>query len=84
MVMGDNSCYRGCGFESLHRILDGHFFIDLLKIALFVCLFEKTKKRPGMANFKKQLEYMGSNFGAVGRLVTSDTGDPHFESSNLA
>ena len=37
-----------------------------------------------MANFKKQLEYMGSNFGAVGRLVTSDTGDPHFESSNLA
>ena len=45
MVMGDNSCYRGCGFESLHRILDGHFFIDLLKIALFVCLKKRKRGR---------------------------------------
>ena len=32
MVMGDNSCLRSCGFESWHRILDGHdtFHIDLL------------------------------------------------------
>ena len=23
-VMGDDSCLRGCGFESQHCILDGH------------------------------------------------------------
>ena len=27
VVMCDDSCLRGCGFESQHRILDGHFFI---------------------------------------------------------
>ena len=26
VVIGGDSCYEGCGFESLHRILDGHFF----------------------------------------------------------
>ena len=26
MVMGDNSCLRGRGFESQCRILGGHFF----------------------------------------------------------
>ena len=25
MVMGDDSCSKGCGFESQHHILDGHF-----------------------------------------------------------
>ena len=25
VVMGGDSCYRGRGFESWHRILDGHF-----------------------------------------------------------
>ena len=33
MVMGDNSCSEGRGFESRRRILDGHmdiFHIDLL------------------------------------------------------
>ena len=24
MVMGDDSCSRGCGFDSRRRILDGH------------------------------------------------------------
>ena len=26
VVMGGDSCSEGCGFESQHRILDGHFF----------------------------------------------------------
>ena len=37
MVMGDDSCSRGCGFESRHHILDGyfsHWFVG--KIVLFV------------------------------------------------
>ena len=25
MVMGGDSCSKGCGFESQHHILDGHF-----------------------------------------------------------
>ena len=32
MVMGDDSCSKGCGFESRRRILDGNldiFYIDL-------------------------------------------------------
>ena len=26
VVMGGDSCFEGCRFESQHRILDGHFF----------------------------------------------------------
>ena len=36
VVMGGDSCSEGCGFESQHQILDGHFFT-------YFCLFEKTK-----------------------------------------
>ena len=25
MFMGGDSCYKGCGFESQYRILDGYF-----------------------------------------------------------
>ena len=40
MVMGGDSCSKGCGFESRHQcILDGHFHINLLQN-----LFEKTEK----------------------------------------
>ena len=44
VVMGDDSCLRGCGFEFLRHILDGidifsHFFV---KIVLF---FEKTENK---------------------------------------
>ena len=27
VVMGDDSCVKGCGFKSLHYILDGHLDI---------------------------------------------------------
>ena len=33
MVMGDDSCSRGCGFESQRHILDGH--LDIFNINLF-------------------------------------------------
>ena len=44
MVMGADSCSRGCGFESKRHILDGHdiFHIDLLQV--LYCLFEKDQK----------------------------------------
>ena len=46
VVMGDDSCLKGCVFKSRRRILDGHFdifHIDLL-YRLF-CLFEKAKNK---------------------------------------
>ena len=30
VVMGGGSCSEGCGFESRHHILDGHFHILVL------------------------------------------------------
>ena len=37
VVMGGNSCTDGCGFESQHHILDGHFsHVFGVKIVMFV------------------------------------------------
>ena len=37
VVMGRDSCSEGCGFESQHQILDGHFsHIVVVKIVMFV------------------------------------------------
>ena len=42
VVMGGDSCSKGCGFESRHNILDGHFFTyNCCKNCNDVCL-----KRP--------------------------------------
>ena len=50
MVMGDDSCLRGCGFESLHCILDGH---DIFHIDLFVCKDRKKQKEARVGPVKK-------------------------------
>ena len=49
VVMGDDSWYRGQGFESQRCILDGNdtFHIDLL-LKLY-CLFEMTKNKQNEA-----------------------------------
>ena len=44
VVMGGDSCSRGRGFKSRHRILDGHFSHT------FVIKLSCSKKRPGMAH----------------------------------
>ena len=37
MVMGRDSRFEGCGFESEHHILDGHFSqIFVVKFVMFV------------------------------------------------
>ena len=37
VVMRGDSCSEGCGFESQHRILNGHFsHIFVVKIEMFV------------------------------------------------
>ena len=52
MVMGRDSRSKGCGFESRHRMLDGHFFTY---ICCKICL-EKPKineNAAGVGPFKK-------------------------------
>ena len=42
VVMRGDSRLEGCGFESQHRILDGHCSTSICCKKLY-CLFEKTK-----------------------------------------
>ena len=49
MVVGGDSLFRGCEFESWHQVQDGPF------LPFTVVLFEKTKemtKRPGCSIFR--------------------------------
>ena len=55
--MGGDSCAKGRGFESQHRILDGHF--SHLFVAKIVMFFVKTKineKDAGVGPFKKTFQ----------------------------
>ena len=38
VVIGDDSCLKGCGFESWRHILDGHFFTYICCKNCIVCL----------------------------------------------
>ena len=55
VVMGGDSCSRGCGFEFQHPTLDGHFsHWFVVKIVIFVWKHEnKTKKSRGWPILKK-------------------------------
>ena len=44
VVMGGDSRSKGCEFESQHRILDGHFFINVLVVKFVMCV-EKDKNK---------------------------------------
>ena len=48
VVIGGDPCTKGCGFESQHHTLDGHFSrLFVLKIVMFVCKDENKRiKRP--------------------------------------
>ena len=57
VVMGRDLRSKGRGFESRHRILDGHFsHLFVVKICN-ICLKRPkiNEKRPGMAHLKKSL-----------------------------
>ena len=45
MVKGGDSCSEGCGFESQHCILDGHFSHTFV---VRIVMFEKTKISDGL------------------------------------
>ena len=46
----DTQVQKVPGFESQHRVLNGHF--SLVFVIQMECLFEETKKRPGMTHLK--------------------------------
>ena len=53
VVMGGDSCSKGCEFESRHCILDRHFSHLFVVTNYNVCLKrQKMKKRPGLAHKK--------------------------------
>ena len=56
MVMGRDSRYEGCGFESWHRILDGNFFTYNCCKNCYVCLKRQkiNEKEAGVGPFKKR------------------------------
>ena len=58
VVMGDDSCLRGCGFESRRTILDGHdIFPHWSFVKKLYCLFEMTEnkqKEAGIRPFKNE------------------------------
>ena len=62
MDRGGDSCSKGCGFESQHRILDVHFFALLSCNNCNVCLKKKkiNEKESGVGQIKK-LFYIHKN-----------------------
>ena len=63
VVKGRDSRSEGCGFESRHRILDGHFFTYICCKNCIVCLKRPkiNEKEAGVGTFlKKQLECLKS------------------------
>ena len=61
MVMGDDSCLKGRGFESRRRILDGHFFTFICCKNCNVCLKKtknKQKRGRGWPNLKKKKQFL--------------------------
>ena len=55
VVTGVDLCVRGCGFESRHHILDGHFsHLFVVKIVLFVW---KDENEAGNGPFLKKVGF---------------------------
>ena len=72
MVMGGDSCSKGCEFKSWHSILDGHFFTFICCKNCDVCLkkMKMNEKEAGVGPFflKKCFIFLSSTFYCGGRL----------------
>ena len=63
MVMGDDSCSRGCGFESRRCILDGYFSHRfVVKIVLCLKRSKINKKDAGDGHFLKKTTNLLSRY----------------------
>ena len=73
--MGDNSCLKGCGFESWRCILDGHFFTLICCKNCIACLkrLKINEKEAGLGPFfKKEL-----NWSSALALLYDDVSSNH-------
>ena len=63
--MGDDSCTRGCGFRSRHRILDGYFSHSfVVKNVPSVCFkIPKINEKEAKINYAKILCRVGPKGG---------------------
>ena len=55
MVIGGDSCYKGCEYEYRHHVLDGHFFTYVFVVKFVVCDFidKINEKKSGVGPFLK-------------------------------
>ena len=54
MVMGGDSCSKGCEFESQHSILDEHFS-HLFVVKIVMCVRRDENKRKNLKNQDNEL-----------------------------
>ena len=81
VVLGGVSCSKGHEFESLHCILDGHFFTYLFVLKFYNVCLRGTKineKEAGVGPFLKT----GQVPDAIGRVITLNTSGSEFKSSH--
>ena len=72
MVKGRDSRSEGCGFESRHRILDGHFSTYICSKNCNDVYLKKTenkRKRPGLAHFLKKKKVPGNGQKLTFKLI---------------
>ena len=53
MIMGEDSCSKGCGFESRHRMLDGHFSHEFV-VKVVLTFVGKDQNEAGVGPFLKK------------------------------
>ena len=74
MVMGDNSCLKGCEFESWRCIMDGHFFTLICCKNCIVCLIRlKINEKEARVGpfFKKVFLYFPRRLNNEGATLES-------------
>ena len=73
VVLGGDSCSKGCGLESRRRILDGHEIFShwfVVNIVLFVWKRPKiNEKEAGTAHFLKRLKFLQCNIHFLNVLL---------------
>ena len=85
MVMGRDSRFKGCEFESQHHILDGHFFTYICCGNCIVCLKRPkiNEKEAGLGLFLKKAGQKLINYFIFRRSRVPGNGDSS-PSSSLA
>ena len=83
VVMGGDSCPKGCEFESRHQILDAHFFTNLFVVKFVMCVWKDENKwirgRGWPIKRKKKIH----NYLAFDVLSISLVNKPHYHPNDF-